>query len=334
MTEEKVLINRLNMLRGLFAILIVIGHTSMFYEDELIVLGTIHKLNMVSVGFFLYTSGISMAYNYDMKRDYLKGFFRRKCIFLFLVACLAQLMDQVLQHIIFDIDYTFNSKFFFSINWYVYEIIALYTVFYLLYKAVKNTIIRELLLLAISTGLGMLTLYLLKHGSWSVWNKSFYFSILSFPLGVIVHNHYEKLERLVRKHRSISVVTLIAAVMASSASVLMNPETILGGILLRNAFGAGLLLILSIALLYIAIEGNESFSKILKVTSDYSLEVYLYHFIALSFIARIFDDRWTYDIRYTLAVLAATAILALGMHKIDRIIAKIINGVDKHYEKN
>ena len=68
LADEKTVLDRMNYLRGLFAILIVIGHCSMQYTKEVMPWVIIHKSNMISVAFFFIVSGWASAFNYYNKK--------------------------------------------------------------------------------------------------------------------------------------------------------------------------------------------------------------------------------------------------------------------------
>lgn len=130
--EKEKMVARLNMLRGLFAILIVIGHCSMRFEKELLPFYIIHKFNMVGVCFFFYVSGFSLLYNLRTKENYLQHFLRNKMLPLFIIALLSQLVSRVLAAGILHEELNINVALLGTFNWYIYEMLIFYLVFYLI----------------------------------------------------------------------------------------------------------------------------------------------------------------------------------------------------------
>lgn len=137
-------INRLNHLRGLFAILIVIGHTSMNYEKELLPLLIVHKFNFVGVCFFFLISGCCLAINENIKDNYLRGFIKNKPIKLMLLALICEIVSRVIKYLVLGTLYI-DRNIFFGWNWYVYEAVYFYFVFYIIFKVTKKKWFRSIL---------------------------------------------------------------------------------------------------------------------------------------------------------------------------------------------
>lgn len=152
-------ITRINSLRGLFAIMIVIGHCSMYFEKELFPLMLIHKFNMVSVCFFFMASGISLSYNLEHKKDYLKGFVRKKIFLLMVFSFMAQVIGEVLKGIVLYEPIMFGLRMITRWNWYIYEMAVLYLIFYIVNNTVKRLYIREIIFWALSFNICLITLH-------------------------------------------------------------------------------------------------------------------------------------------------------------------------------
>ena len=191
----KEIISRLNFLRGLFAILIVIGHCSIVFEKELLPLYLIHKFNMVGVCFFFFASGVSLTYNFYHKQGYLKHFLRNKALYLFIVAFLSLLAGNLLKAVILKVSLNWGIVLLTQFNWYIYEILIFYFTFYFVYSKVQKKYYRELIILAVTVVICFTTIYFDRHGEWGGWGKSYYISCFSFPYGIIIGEHFDQIKR-------------------------------------------------------------------------------------------------------------------------------------------
>lgn len=117
--DKQTIIARINALRGLFALMIVLGHCSMNFEKELLWLMLIHRFNMVSVCFFFMVSGLSLSYNFERKKEYLKGFIKKKILVLMVFAFVAYIIGEILKSAILGIPVKIDIRFITGWNWYI-----------------------------------------------------------------------------------------------------------------------------------------------------------------------------------------------------------------------
>ena len=127
-------LQHLNNLRGFFALEIVIGHV-VRHESGLIML--FGKFMICSVAFFFFISAMGLVIPYDKKENYLNyRFILSKPLYLFILAVMFFL-------ICFLIDlcgglqlnyftYNFLFSFYKNTNWFVWELIIFYFVFYII----------------------------------------------------------------------------------------------------------------------------------------------------------------------------------------------------------
>ena len=162
--NKKEVISRLNMLRGLFAILIVIGHCSQSFEKEILPFFIIHKFNMVGVCFFFFVSGISLTYNFRTRQNYLKNFIKNKAAVLFLFAVLNQVIYHILKAVILNEKLNIRLSFFSEFNWYIYEMIVFYIMFYMVFRFIDKGIVRNIILFFLTFLVAVITLYFYKYG--------------------------------------------------------------------------------------------------------------------------------------------------------------------------
>lgn len=205
----KEIIHRLNYLRGLFAILIVIGHCSMAFEKELLLFFVIHKFNMVGVCFFFYVSGLSFTYNFYNKQGYLKHFVRNKIVFFIIIACVSMLVGNLLKTIFLQVPLYLSVTLLITFNWYVYEMLVFYLLFFLLFSVIDKPIYREMLMVIITLEICLITIYFYRYGLWSDWVKSYYLSCFSFPFGIVMGEQFDQVKKKFCEHGSIYMNILV-----------------------------------------------------------------------------------------------------------------------------
>lgn len=313
----------LNKYRGLFALLIVIGHTSMTYKQELLPLLLIHKFNMIGVCFFLFISAFSMAINFEEKSNYLHGFLIKKVGILYLLCLIFHGLEKLIYLIFLKEEPIIDLNFFVDWNWYIIEAIVYYIVFFLIYRFVNRKLIREILFILAAALICLVSLHFLKVGSWSGWTKSFYFSAFSFPLGIILCDYYETFFALAKKHpiRLLLILILIAAL--NCYSLKLPDSSILGGIIMRNALGISIILAFTIVIYHFDIRKIPFLDNLMIWTSNISTEMYLYHFTLMSLIGTLLTDQdFEINLSYTILVVGFTLLLSFLVSIPDRAIAK------------
>lgn len=139
-TDETTAIQRMNYMRGLFALLIVLGHCSMHFEKEILPLLIIHKFNMVSVCFFFIISGWSLTYNFYNKKNYLGSFLKNKVLKLIIFAVVCQIVGKLSNWLVLHKPVSVGVELITGWNWYIYEIVAYYIAFFFIYRFLKKII--------------------------------------------------------------------------------------------------------------------------------------------------------------------------------------------------
>lgn len=323
-TDERVAIYRMNYLRGLFAIMIVLGHCSMQFEHELFPLMLIHKFNMVSVCFFFIVSGWSLTYNFYNKDNYLKGFIVNKPLRLFIFAFLCEIVARILNCVIFQKAIKIDVGLLTNYNWYVYEIIVFYVMFYIAYKINCNKNIRMIFIVTVSLVVSVFTWYMSNHAV-TFWGHAFHFSSLCFAWGIVIHEYYDVFLKLLKRRVTVSILLLFCGLI-SCISLKMPQGSFIGGVILHNMVGICVMSIIAIWAHFI------DYRKIPIVgwLTKYSTEIYLYQFMILGIFAELYK-RWNHDIDllYVGLVVIFTLVLAVIMYYADEIISKGISCVTK-----
>lgn len=305
---ESGILSRMNMLRGVFAILIVLGHCARRFDLEPFWLVIPHYGAFIWVCYFFCVSGWGLAFNYDVKENYLKGFIRKKVVKLAFLALETEIIVRGLKILILKEKLELNIDLLFGWNWYVYELIVLYICFWTIYKMKLELKKKVIVLWICSAILAVLFWVLYRHGTWQGWTYAFYYSILSFPFGVTIHFMYEKL--LGNKRLLLTFFVCIVSI-GSTVCVLMPKDSFIGGVILHNCLGVGCMFLLVKFLKYI----NTNRLIFLCLVTKYSPYIYLYQFGVMSILLVIYKERGkAVDSMYVFWVMAATFALAVGVY--------------------
>lgn len=324
--EKEKMVARLNMLRGLFAILIVIGHCSMRFEKELLPFYIIHKFNMVGVCFFFYVSGFSLLYNLRTKENYLQHFLRNKMLSLFIIALLSQLVSRILAAGILHEKLNINVALLGTFNWYIYEMLIFYLVFYLTYRLKGMDIGGGWIILFIATFIiAVTTLYFFRYGSWTGWTAVYYFSSLSFPFGVAMCEYYETVFVRLEKHKVLYSIGLLFLAAACCVSLVLPQDSFWGGIVLRNLMGICIMSVVTLGVSAVDFKEVPLVGAVISFLTRYSTEIYLYQFCWLDIITKLYHrEQQRIDIGYIAVVTGMTLLTALVFRPIDSRITRAV----------
>lgn len=313
--SQEEMLKRFNDLRGIFALFIVIGHCSMRFEKEVLPLLLIHRFNMAGVCFFLFISGWGLTYGYVEKEKKADGFITRKIAGLLIISFISSLIYYVLNEVILggSFDLWSIGKFVLeNTNWYIWEIIFFYIVFYLcMHFNLKKYIVGILCAAALLICITALAFH---------WERAFWFSAFSFPFGAAVNRFWDKINDGFRKYKWLPAAVFVTG--AVSVFSVMLPQDTLGGCIARNFFGIMAMSILWIILNYVELE-----NRLLKFFKNISLEVYLYQFAVMTAIRTVFEKHeMAVDLFYVICVLAALTALSAAASGFDLFIRKKICG--------
>ena len=170
-------LQQLNNLRGLFALEIIFGHI-LRYEAGLLQLPG--RFMICSVAFFFFVSGWGLAESEKRKADYLKPrFLLNKPVYRLTLAVLTFLFGCVVD-LFAPVELGFIGpeifrQFFGRTNWYIWEQMLFYLLFWLIYRYTKKN--RVLLITVITVTAAVIACY---YGITMAWVAS----ALAFPLGL------------------------------------------------------------------------------------------------------------------------------------------------------
>lgn len=294
---------RLNSLRGVFALEIVIGHVVRYERTILYPLG---KIMIISVAFFLFVSAFGMVTSYHEKENYLKGFLVSKVLYLIILMVITYGVNLLADWLGgWKLSYYVPGKNIFTTavsmtNWYLKELALLYLLFYLVYKYIRR--FRVLIITGICTAFG--TLVFLNG-----WIQGWYASLLAFPAGLLFGEYFETVNGFMKTIWGKILTGALA--LAGVCSLFFDESSLLGMVYLRNAMCiAGLLLLIYFCSRF------ETGNRVSRLLGKFSTEIYLFQFVYLNMSSRY---GWDFEIRLPF-VLAATFLTAIAIHPLASLV--------------
>lgn len=302
--EEASCFQNFNSLRGLFALEIMIGHVIRYESTLLYPLG---KFMIVSVAFFFFISGWGLCRSYHQKTDYLSHLLPGKCGYLLALSLLAFAIRSIVLLVLgrWNPGQNVIRQYFSSTNWYIWELIFFYCLFFLVYRflskyrCVAITVITCLMITA-AFFLGTI--------------QGYYSSAMAFPAGVIFYEYYPLIIGFLQKTWG-KIITFIMTVLGLS-SLLLGTDSLIGMVYLRNVMCLAVLCLMVYFLIYFHTDNS-----ILRFLGKYSTEIYLHQFVYLEVTATLTDWR----IRIVL-VCALTLLTAIVIHPVYRWIRGKVRG--------
>ncbi len=209
LSDQKEFGIRINSFRGVIALAIVIGHCVRYDNCYLTPFG---NMMLIGVGYFFFVSGYGLANSYYTKHDYLNSFFRTRVLRLLYVVLLALILTKLIS-IISPIKTGFSTlhttiptiakAVFFNTNWYLWELLLLYLLFYLVFRYVTK---YRFSIMIISTLALCIFLYFL--GCTRCW----YASIFCFPMGIYTYEHYNTFKTNLMRSKGILTVLILVTI--------------------------------------------------------------------------------------------------------------------------
>lgn len=307
-TERDDYLRRINLLRGLFALDIIIGHVA---GQNMLPLMPFEKFSIISVSAFFFLSGSGLTNSYYRKKDYLKEF-PGKIAYLICTTLLLYMIKVIIQFFThFDLGYIPINKwnifkiYFEKTNWYIWELILLYIVFWLLYSVINSKIAR---VIVISITIFIIGLCFSLNGLIEAW----YYSILGFPLGVVFSEYFKQVITFI--HCRIGKLLIFLFLLCGFVGHVIFKGNTVGSYITRNMFCLACILIIILIIEYV-----EFNNKILKTFTLLSYELYLYQSLYLDLTNSISSK---YVLRM-LIVGGCTFLTAFMIYPIDKSIKQI-----------
>lgn len=296
--DKSEILMRLNKLRGVFAIVIVIGHSIQGHMEHTY-LTVFEKILCVSVAFFFFVSAYGITVRAISKSDYFKGFLVRKIgyiLYLAVVAYVVELLTNVVIYHNHGFDENIIIGFFKYTNWYVWEVIGFYILLRIVFGILKSH--RGIVLLLIALVIGAV---MYKFNMY----EPYYTAILAFPIGVIVGERENDYYKLVN---SKLIYLLAGSLLVCGLGCFVFPEgLIIRDFIMRNCMGLGVIVIL----IFIVTRINPG-NVVLDFLTKHSAEIYIFQFIWIRH-----SNRMGYSYKVVLIyILGMTMLCAVLFHRI------------------
>lgn len=293
----------MNGLRGLFAIEIVVGHAVGGRGD--LFLSMLRDFMLIGVSFFFFVSGFGLARSYAMKEKYLNGFLLQKCGYLLSILVICFLQNEVLRWLLGNhtgYKKGFFPYFFNHINWYLWEQMFFYLIFWVVYRYVRR---RKILCISLLTIIAVHIMY------FSPLRLTYCISAVGFPFGLMFYTYYDRVMTFLLSIKGVLLTTVLTLIGLCS---MLSKGNLFADIYLRNDLCLAAILILIYMVHYFRFK-----NPALVFLGKYSTEIYLYQFICLEIFSKIHSL-----MVYTVLVLVSTIIIAMLMYPIDKYIRKQI----------
>lgn len=259
---------RLNALRGVFAIVVLLSHV--WGYTGLVFLVPFNKIVTIAVTFFFFLSGYGMLRSSvkKEKKSYIIQIFTQKIPFLIWMAALAYVFAFLLELIIKragieDCYYTPISikNLFITTNWYVYELIG----FYIVFAAIVGLVKEQYQILSIFL-ISIIAFVLLFYSGLV---EAYYNSIIGFSFGMLCFKY--QLNGKIKEKWWITIAAFIIFVLAFLGMFLFNKDAI-GFAVIRNLAAVASIILVTKVVQYI-----NFIDAFFKYLSRISPEIYFYH---------------------------------------------------------
>ena len=194
-------------LLGFFALLIVMHHiVQQIGSEQASVFRVLEDFGICFVGAFFFFSGYGLMTSYHNKKDYLKGFFKKRfssILIPFYVCNLMFLIVEIAKHPQASVGRWIGwITGFILLNtqmWYIVEIALLYTIFYVSFRFIRKENVALLVMGLFLTGFVIGSL-LSGHGDYWFQGEWWYNATFVFFVGMLVSRYRQPIEKFLKKY--------------------------------------------------------------------------------------------------------------------------------------
>lgn len=308
--ENEILL-RMNQLRGILAFVVLFSH--IWGYTGLIFLVPFNKIVTIAVAFFFFLSGYGMMHSFKCKEHYLKEIFQIKIPFLLWMAVLAYIFSAFLEKILLSYGVSTNTflplgikQFLISTNWYVYELIGFYFIFYISMRLIKEK--YQLLVIGTVSVIAFILLY------YSGLVEAYYNSIIGFWFGMFCGKH--GCIQLMERYKNGYLLSGMILILSFAGMFLLDRQSIIFAII-RNLAAVGAIVIA----LYIVKCLNLN-NMLMRYISRISPEIYFYHMPIALLCSQVLKN----TIVYAIVVMTVSLGVAALVNPVNRKVQKLIKG--------
>ena len=203
-------------------------------------------------------------------------------------------------------------------NWYIYELIVFYLMFYFTYKYIKKRWAKITIICLISI-MVCITAWYLSNRYPDYFTHAYHFSSLCFAWGIMIHEFYTPFVEMLVKRIVFSTIILLVMGAVSCISLKMPQGSFVGGVILHNIVGIS---VMTVVVLWAHRVEFRSI-PVIGFLTKYSTEIYLYQFVVLNILYEIFlRYKLEINVVYIVMTLICTMALAFVMKKVDNMVLK------------
>lgn len=205
-------------LRGIMALEIMFGHFAGHVNDPTPVLIN-DRIGVLIVGMFFFLSGWGLWESKEHKKNYMESFLNRHFVHIMLPVCILYVVRMIemwireqpsVREYIREIA---GREIIRYVNWFVWEIIVLYLVFYLLYKYMSHQ--------KANVVLGCMILVFIVVGSYYEIGSRWYGSTLCFLMGLIFSQNKERIFPWIQK-RYLSMLAITTILLGTTVLLFVS----------------------------------------------------------------------------------------------------------------
>ena len=313
----KTIMNRVNKLRFIFAILIVFTHCTLPYKHLPLILFPLRKISTFGVGYFFILSGYGLAYSADNKPDYLRNFWK-KILNLLWITIFSSIVSFLIKNIVLGWSEALSL-----INWYMPAIIILYFIFYIVYCLFPQAKKARNICLTGSIFAVVLIVLCLDHVTGKNY-RNYYISELAFPFGVLIYEYADFISKFLKKKSSLFIILISEIIFGGIAFTV--PERGVLDLVFHN------FMLAPVGLILIWIMNKVEINNfILKTMNRYSMFIYLFQFAVLTILKNYyFSSERPFDVFFFLECLGFTCILAVIIQNLYDYVGMIANKFLSH----
>ncbi len=312
------LYHSLNSLRGLFALEIVLGHCVRYEQCILTPLG---NFMLLGVGFFFFISGYGLTRSFHTKPEYMDTFIRHRVGKLCLIAIGAVIVNTIIAYLspiktdfrsIPSTAQSFVRAIYLRNNWYIWELMILYFVFYLVFKYLKKNRIAAVCILIVTI------CAMLYAGGYT---RCWFASIFCFPAGILFYENKDRLTGFIRSLKGI--VTTLSILSVGLVLSLIDYPSITGlpfeTTEMIYSLGNNIMCIGFMSLLITGLSYFKPGNIVLRFLNSIATELYLFQFIFLA-MAESLELNYVYKIVFVLTADIILSLIIMGGIRVFSII--------------
>ena len=298
-------------LRGISSVEIMMGHIGLATGS--VVLYPNRKAGILFVGIFFLLSGYGVAYCTEQKTDYLKHFLINRAVKILLPAYFIKILLTPLQFVLTNTGEQFAVhlvSFFTALNWYVWEQLFFYLIFWLAHKIAPHYL--EIIV-------GIVSAVFIGAAYIQGIDNPWYGSSLCFVLGLCIYK-FEKRNATFGHVRYCMLIGGLAFVLLASmaAFFLLGNNSVLGNPIARNTASVSFCIITVLLLHKFRVVNSAS-----VLLGRCSYEIFLIHPYILSILGKLSIES---KVLQGILTVVVTIILAYFIHL---LIEKLLAGLKR-----